>query len=434
MMHEERVQAVIDFGLTERQARFVVLVLRHGGVCVPRQYASFAGIANGGRRCNAFFDRLVRRGYAHEIGCVHNRARLYHLHHKPLYHAIGEATSTYRRRVSPRLAVERLMMLDAVLPMSNLDWLTTASEKAAYAASLSDATGADGSRQQRDGVGSGNGPRFTSTFPIGREPDGRVVLVYLVTEVWPERFRRFLQDHVPLLRLAPTWTLRLAFPRPLDRVYDTYQAVISDELESPIHPGILHELQKYFEGRRRAAHIPAHQRIDRASNAGPRFLQTSRFDALYSRWLRQGDAVFEGPSSSIIAEALSNGHGRVESVVLPHSYRHLSPLVDQSASVPDDPHVDGPRPRPFRSHKASNNEALRNRNGKPHQTMGHESDDSVEGLRREPQGEPAGPHALNLGPQPPFDDSTPTISEQLERDWHRLNEWYNQQTSQRVTP
>jgi len=146
MTHEEHVQAVIDFGFTERQARFVVLVLRLGGVCVPRQYASFAGIANGGRRCNGFFDRLVRRGYAHEIGCVHNRARLYHVHHKPLYHAIGEATSTYRRRVSPRLAVERLMMLDAVLPTSNLEWFTTASEKAAYLASLSAAAGADASR------------------------------------------------------------------------------------------------------------------------------------------------------------------------------------------------------------------------------------------------------------------------------------------------
>jgi hypothetical protein len=224
MTHEERVQAVIDFAFTERQARFVVLVLRHGGVCVPHQYASFAGIANGGRRCNAFFDRLVRRGYARETGCVHNRARLYHLHHKPLYHAIGEATSTYRRRVSSRLAVERLMMLDAVLPIFNFEWCTSASEKAAYVASLRTATGAEGSSQQRGGIGSNNDPRFTSTFPIGREPDGRVVLVYLVTEVWPERFRRFLQDHVPLLRLAPTWTLRLVFPRPLDRVYDTYQA------------------------------------------------------------------------------------------------------------------------------------------------------------------------------------------------------------------
>ena len=107
MRHDDRIQAILPFGFTERQARFVVLVLRHGGVCVPRQYASFAGIANGGRRCNAFFDRLVRRGYAHEIGCVHNRARLYDLHYKPLYHAIGEPTSRYRRRLSPRVAVER---------------------------------------------------------------------------------------------------------------------------------------------------------------------------------------------------------------------------------------------------------------------------------------------------------------------------------------
>ena len=115
MTHEERVQAVIDFGFTERQARFVVLVMRHAGVCVPRQYASFSGIANGGRRCNAFFEKLIRRGYANEIDCVHNRARLYHLQHKPLYHVIGDVASRYRRRVSPRLAVERLMLLDAVL-------------------------------------------------------------------------------------------------------------------------------------------------------------------------------------------------------------------------------------------------------------------------------------------------------------------------------
>jgi hypothetical protein len=72
--HEERIRAVVDCGFTERQARFLVLVMRHGGVCIPRQYASFAGIANGGRRCNAFFDKLVKRGYAHEIRCVHNRA------------------------------------------------------------------------------------------------------------------------------------------------------------------------------------------------------------------------------------------------------------------------------------------------------------------------------------------------------------------------
>ena len=104
---EERIRAVIDCGFTERRARFLVLVMRHAGVCIPRQYASFAGIANGGRRCNAFFDKLVKRGYAHEIRCVHNRARVYHVHHKPPYFLIGDASSRYRRPVSPRVAVER---------------------------------------------------------------------------------------------------------------------------------------------------------------------------------------------------------------------------------------------------------------------------------------------------------------------------------------
>jgi len=54
MTQEERVHSVMDVGFTERQARFLVLVLRHAGVCIPRQYASFAGITNGARRCNAF--------------------------------------------------------------------------------------------------------------------------------------------------------------------------------------------------------------------------------------------------------------------------------------------------------------------------------------------------------------------------------------------
>ena len=148
MTNEDRVQAILPFGFTERQARFVTLVLRHGGVCVPRQYASIAGIANGGRRCNELFDRLVRRGYAQEIGCMHNRARLYHFHHKPMYHAIGEPTSSYRRRLSPRLAAERLMMLDAVLPVADLEWFTTASEKAAIVANLTSVTDADGSHQK----------------------------------------------------------------------------------------------------------------------------------------------------------------------------------------------------------------------------------------------------------------------------------------------
>jgi hypothetical protein len=38
---------------TERQARFLVTVMLHAGVCVPRQYASFAGVAYHANSCRA---------------------------------------------------------------------------------------------------------------------------------------------------------------------------------------------------------------------------------------------------------------------------------------------------------------------------------------------------------------------------------------------
>jgi hypothetical protein len=61
------------------------------------------------------FDKLVRRGYDVAIDCVHNRARLYHLHHMPPYYSIGEPESPYRRAVPAGHAAERLMRLDAAL-------------------------------------------------------------------------------------------------------------------------------------------------------------------------------------------------------------------------------------------------------------------------------------------------------------------------------
>jgi hypothetical protein len=234
MTHDERIRAVVDCGFTERQARFVVLVMRHAGVCIPRQYASFAGIANGGRRCNAFFDKLVKRGYAREIRCVHNRARVYHIHHKPLYFLIGEASSRYRR-----------------------------------------------------------------------------------------------------LSVAPTWTIRIVFPRPLDHAHDAHQAVIHEELESPLHPVTISELQSYFELRLEAAReAPMHPLNQGFLRKGHEVFAAARFTAMYHRWLKHRDAVFSGPSSHAIAEALNSGRGRVESVVLPNLYRHLAPLVADTRRDP----------------------------------------------------------------------------------------------------
>ena len=273
---DQRVTAIAEFGFSERQARFLALVMRHAGICVPRQYARFAGIANGGKKCNAFFDKLIRRRYAVACECVHNRARLYHVRHRPLYHAIGEPESRHRRPVPARRAVERLMMLDAVLESPGLNWLTTNADKAHYLASLTVPTEhphpaddiADRPSTQPFGAAMGQ-------FPIGLEPTGRAVFLFLALVPWTDEFRVFIQAHTWFLRAVSEWTMRLVFPRPLDRGHGDYVRVVHEELETPLHTATVSELKWYFEHRRKA--------------------EAERSDSLTQAFLDRGAQVYSTP-------------------------------------------------------------------------------------------------------------------------------------------
>ena len=315
MTDTERVQGVVDYGFTERQARFLVLVMRHAGLCVKRQYAAFASIANGGEKCNAFFDKLVRRGFAVIADCIHNRARLYHVQHRALYHAIGEADGRYRRAVPARSAAERLMRLDAALTAPDLDWLATRSEKVAF---LQTMTASESSEHPN---------QFPGTFPIGIDATGQVVVLYLATVPWTDDFRTFLVGHTALLRMASSWTLRIVFPQPLRRVMEAYRAVVHEELESPLQASAIYDLKRYFFHRRRAtdlSKIPEGLRafLKRCADVfgGPRFIH------LYKRWLTEDEAALE-PVPLVIPEALASGRAHVKCTVLPHTYEHLLPLV-----------------------------------------------------------------------------------------------------------
>lgn len=308
------VDAVVALGFTERQARFLTLVMRHSGICVPRQYAQVAGIAQGAK-CNAFFERLVRGGHARAIECVHNRARLYLVHSKLLYHTIGEPTSRYRRPVSPRLALERLMLLDAVLSTPASGWLATPAERAAVFPPAAAST------------------KLSDEFPVGLDADDRVVILYLALEPWPDAFRTFLRNHAPLLDALPRWTLRVVMPRGMARAHDAYQRAVHEELESTLSASTIADLKRYFECRRNL-HTTADPNADDIFRTGHRRFSTPRFNELYRRWNKQGDEVFNTASSTALAEALETGAGRVESFVLPHGYQHLSPLVGESRSTP----------------------------------------------------------------------------------------------------
>jgi hypothetical protein len=44
--------------------------------------------------------------------------------------------------------------------------------------------------------------------------------------------------------------------------------------------------------------------------------------------MKEGDGALDGVSSTLSSDALTSGAGRVECLVLPHRYDHLSPVVD----------------------------------------------------------------------------------------------------------
>jgi hypothetical protein len=54
---------------------------------------------------------------------------MFHVHYKPLWAAIGEPDSRYRKPAAPGRMIERVMILDAVLADRDFIWLGTATDK-----------------------------------------------------------------------------------------------------------------------------------------------------------------------------------------------------------------------------------------------------------------------------------------------------------------
>ena len=327
MTFDERSKAVAKIGFTERQARFLVTVMLHSGVCVPRQYATFVGIVHG-QKTRKFFAKLVRLGYASMYDCRHNRARIYHVNQRALYKAIGEADSRLRRPLTLSHAIQRLMVLDAIVEDPDLVWLGTAEEKAAHLTAL---TRIDPTNLPHITVGKGDALTtryFPERLPIGIHVAGRGVLVYVVTDPWLDEFRVFLERHAPLLRALRAWTLRIVVPPHLPQIGQRAKQVVWNQLLTPLRAEVIDGLRRYFE---QAGTHPAPSRCD---DLDERFYEARdafsapKFKALYRMWKQDGDTALAEVGSDAISNAVDAGAGQVEALELGHRYGHLSPLVN----------------------------------------------------------------------------------------------------------
>ncbi len=332
MTADERVHAVAKLRFTERQARFLATVLLHSGVCLPRQYCAFAGIVHG-EKTRRFFAKLVRRGFACDYPCRHNRGRIYHFHHKPLYAAIGETESRLRRPMSAARVVENLIVLDAVLATPAVSWLSTADDaNRDLAALLPPSPGARAWPVSESVVGFHRGARDSLRMAI--DPTGRPVFLYVATELPTHGFHRVLQ---PLLSLAdglPGWTLRIAMSRFAASLCIPFRERVEHELTT-FRPTLLKELTWYFAQRRahELNHVPIENEED--YDYDQEAFRAARYQVLYQRWLKEGDGALSVVSSTAAGDAIKSGAARVEYHVLPFSYRHLSPVVHRPVRIHD---------------------------------------------------------------------------------------------------
>ena len=321
MTWDERRRAVELMGFTERQAGFLVTVMLHAGVCIGRQYCAFARLAYG-QKMHDFFQSLISRRFATARRCGHNRARLYHIHYKPLYQAIGEPNNRHRRQTALARAVERLMLLDAVIAEPGRTWLATEQEKLTHFTLTHRVLRRDLPTLTFRADDAETVRYFPDKLPIGVNGDGRYTFLYLVTRDLPGDFRGFLERHAELLRALPAWTLRLLVPRHKTNAIPAYRAAFREQLVMPLEPALLEDLRWYFHTRRKGVNGPD-ERFDQAARA----FSAPRFQPLYRAWLERGETVLDATLSSVLADHVTCGTGRLECHVLPHSYARLSSLV-----------------------------------------------------------------------------------------------------------
>lgn len=162
---------ILDYGYTDKEARFLVTVAVHSGHFFRSQYSRFRNVVDGQIASN-FISKALGKGHIREYEYPPN-ARRYHLHNKGFYSRIGFPNSQLRRQKSLSFIHIRLACLDFVLEHTNLEYLPDSSAKYDFFSSLGIPDNVFPTRAylaKCDNDDSISRAYFPDRFPISRDP------------------------------------------------------------------------------------------------------------------------------------------------------------------------------------------------------------------------------------------------------------------------
>jgi len=127
---QAHLEALVAFGYSEEEARFLYLVATHSGYFVARQFLEFTG-AHWGKRTTGFWTKLQSLRHA-RVERFPKSGVVYHVFSRRLYRQIERENIRNRRTHELDFIKKRLAILDFVLSHPGQQYLETEPEKVRF--------------------------------------------------------------------------------------------------------------------------------------------------------------------------------------------------------------------------------------------------------------------------------------------------------------
>jgi hypothetical protein len=295
MNKDQQVANLKKFGYEEREAQFLALAALHSGYFLRRQYCVFLG-RRFGSADDSFVAKAIEFGHVKEIDLRFHR-KLYSIHSKPLFDALGEVDNRNRRLHEPQTIKGRLMGFDHVLATPNANWYPTETDRVSL---FVDRLGIDKQHLPVRCYPSRRGGAPTLRWFVDKPPiytqgaDKTVKFCFADPGYHTgDAFVSFLTDYRPLFaRVERCEIIYLTcYPASSDRAHIIFNRFLSASLAAPVDP--LHsDLTRYFTDRleHETTGLAAfdHDRLNRYRDARRRF-SSRRNDELFAAWSIHGE-------------------------------------------------------------------------------------------------------------------------------------------------